>query len=314
MTSDYDGAWKDLLQGHFLTMLRGYFPEIAEAIEPAIPPEFLDQELRELKIDETAHDNRFDLLVRVQMRDGLSQMLYLHLEVQSFPEQQFAERIFHCFAGLRRACGRDVISLAILADLDPEWFPGHYHFERLGCTIDFKFPCCKLLERLPAMEHDTSLPALAARAQIAALQSSRDPGKRLDLRWQLTRSLLEHGYNKEEIVDAYRMLSWMMRLPKTEFLIFRERVVTFNKDHLMQPLLDFEEYAMEKGLERGREEGLQTAILDLLSLRFKPLPPTITDQIQRIKSPEQLRELLANAARASNLDQFSAELRQFLPN
>jgi len=87
MPSDYDGAWKDLLHARFLEALTCYFPEVAEAIDPASEPEFLDQELRELKIDPQAVDNRVDLLVRVGMRDGRSGLLYLHLEVQSFREE-----------------------------------------------------------------------------------------------------------------------------------------------------------------------------------------------------------------------------------
>jgi len=186
------------------------------AINPEIEPEFLDQELRELHLDPTARDNRVDLLVRVTMRDGQSEILYLHLEVQSFAEPDFAERIFNCFAALRRACGREVISLVILADLDPDWRPSQYTTDRLGCSLEFKFPCCKLLDRLPDWDDDISLPALTAKAQIAALRSSRDPRRRLDLRWQLTRALLTHGYSRAAITESLRMISWMMQLPSCE--------------------------------------------------------------------------------------------------
>lgn len=303
-------------------MLQGYFPEIANAIDPGFEPEFLDQELRELHLDPTAQDNRVDLLVRAAMRDGQSEILYLHLEVQSFAEPDFAERIFNCFAALRRACGREVLSLVILADLDADWRPSRYKLERLGCSLEFVFPCCKLLDRLPDWEDDISLPALTARAQIAALRSSRDPRRRLDLRWQLTRALLTHGYSRETITESLRMISWMMKLPRPEFLILRNQLLTFSEENNMQPLIDFEEYALElgrqeglekgrvEGREEGREEGLRTAILDLLALRFDRVPASFADELQQIGHVDQLRQLLAAAAQVASLDGFASELRR----
>jgi len=194
MPSDYDGAWKDLLHARFLEALTCYFPEVAEAIDPASEPEFLDQELRELKIDPQAVDNRVDLLVRVGMRDGRSGLLYLHLEVQSFREEGFAKRIFECYSTLRRACGSNVISLAVLADLDSGWLPDRHFESQLGCSLDFRFPCCKLLQLEPQLAEDDSLPALAAKAQLAALRTSGDMDLRLKVRMQLIRRFYELGY------------------------------------------------------------------------------------------------------------------------
>jgi hypothetical protein len=69
-----------------------------------------------------------------------------------------------------RDSGGDVVTLAVLADLQADWKPDTYRYSRLGCEVMFRFPVCKLLEILPSLEEDTSLPALAAKAQIAAIR------------------------------------------------------------------------------------------------------------------------------------------------
>jgi hypothetical protein len=313
MASDYDGAWKDLLHRRLPEILGSYFPAISAAIDWSREPVFLDQELRELLLGEPEDlDNRVDFLIRVAMRDGGSQTLYVHLEVQSAKEEDFARRVFHCFHGIRRACGEDVISLAILADLDEHWKPSEYRYGRLGCEVVFRFPCCKLLEILPRLEDDISLPALAAKAQIAALRTSRNPDKRSAARWLLTRSLLEHGHSRETINEAYRLIAWMMRLPKTQALLFRRQLVDFQKENDMPYLIDTEEIAIEQALSQGLSQGrllaLQEDVIEVLAVRFSHVPEGLREAIAAIAEEPRLRALLKAALRASTLEDFTVSL------
>jgi len=269
-------------------------------------------------VGDEAKANRVDLLVKVQMRDGRSQILYLHIEIQSFEEREFSRRVALCNYRLRAAIGEEVISLVILADLNPRWKPEEYRHERLGCEIVFRFPCCKLLEILPRIENDCSFPALAARAQIEALQTSAHPDKRLAARWKLTRKLYEVGWKKEEIYEAFRLLSWMMKLPDTEYLIYKKKVITYEKEKLMHtaPLLDFEIYAMKeglkKGLKQGRQEGLkegqQKMILELLELRFGDVPKGLAEAVRAIHKTRPLEDLFRTAATCASMEGFSEQL------
>lgn len=306
MASDYDGAWKDLLHARLKAALWCYFPAIALAIDWSFPPEFLDQELRELAIDEVAQDNRVDLLVKVRTIDGRSQLLYLHIEVQSFREERFPLRVFRYFHGIRSACGEDVVTLIILADLDSDWRPQEYRYERLGCEVVFRFPCCKLLDILPELENDHSLPALAAKAQIAALRTSRSPDQRLSARWKLTRSLYDSGYNKEEIREAYRLIAWMMKLPPAQTLLFRRQVTDYERETAMPLLTDVEESAMEE----GRQEGRQEAVLEILADRFQEVPESLETAIRSILDSGRLRILLKEALHCEDLAAFLAGLEQ----
>jgi len=303
MVSDYDGAWKDLLHRRLPEILSCYFPEISAAIDLRKPPEFLEQELRELLIADPEGINRVDLLIKVATLDGGSQTLYVHLEVQSFKEEDFPRRVFHCFHGIRRSCGEDVISLVILADLDPEWMPQEYTYERLGCSISFRFPCCKLLEILPRLDEDFTLPALAAKAQIAALQTSRDPDKRRAARWLLTRSLYEHGYSREQIAEAYRLIAWMMRLPETQALIFRKQLVSFEQEKNMPYLTDTEEIAINQGRQEGRQD-----VIEALEIRFDRIPDGLREEILRISDSERLHRLLRAAIQCADLEAFAKAL------
>ena len=188
---------------HLPEFLELYFPRLHAAIDWTQPPEWKNQELDELKLEPTARTkNIIDLLVKVRLRNGCEQIIYLHLEVQSQPMADFARRTFHCFHGISRATGMDVVSAAILADLQAGWKPDTYEYRRLGCEIVFRFPVCKLLEKLPEWEGQQSLPVLAARAQIAALKHRGQPQELLKVRIGFIRDLraqtkLETIYHRE---------------------------------------------------------------------------------------------------------------------
>ena len=249
--ADYDEAWKELLDEHLEAILSCFFSPVAAAIAWDRPVVFLDQELREVIYDTTVQSFRVDRLIKVFRRDGAEQWLLVHLEIQSFREEGFAERMYHYNHGIHRAWGRQPVSLVILADLDQAWHPCEYVHEELGCETRFRFVTCKLLEELKRLEHDYRLPAVAAKAQIEALRTVVDPQRRFEIRWRMTRALYDHGFSGEEIRQVYRILSWMMRLPRGLQLTFRQKIVEFEQGARMPYITDIEELGIERGIERA---------------------------------------------------------------
>ena len=246
---------------HLPEFLELYFPHLHAAIDWTQPPEWKNQELNELKLEPNARTkNIIDLLAKVRLRDRTERIIYLHLEVQSHPLADFARRTFHCFHGISRATGLDVVSAAILADLKPGWKPDTYRYQCLGCEVEFRFPVCKLLERIPEWEGRQSLPALAARAQIAALRHRGNPAELLKARFSFIKDLRRQKFTQGEILNIHRMLSQMIQLPRKELLQFRHEVAELTKEENMTKLSDIEllyiEEGREEGLQKGREEGL----------------------------------------------------------
>lgn len=248
--------------------------------------------------------------------EGGPQTIYLLIEVQSFAEEDFAARLHACFQGLSRATGGDVVTLAVLADLQAGWKPNTCRSSRLGCEVTFRFPVCKLLEILPSLEDDTSLPALAAKAQIAALQTSANPDLRLAARWRLPRLLLEQGYTRADVLDALRVVAWMMQLPRTQTLQFREKIVEFDQMSATAYITDLEELAIENGIEKGIEKGIvkgqtiaqQQAVIEALEIRFDRVPDGLREEIGRVADSARLHALHRAAIRCADLESFTKEL------
>jgi hypothetical protein len=198
-----------------------------------------------------------------------------------------------------------VVTLVVLGDIHPGWRPCRFERELMGCRVVFEFPVCKLLDLLPkggqegsqAGERVSNLAVLAALAQIAALRTNRNPRHRLKERLLIFRQVLQdQAWKKKEIVDAFRLVSWMMKLPKPESLQFREIVSDWPEMKATLPLTDIEEIWLEEGIEKGRQEGHQEGIecgewigkVNLLETLLRQEPTSLA-----ILKKETLRQLRA---------------------
>jgi predicted transposase YdaD len=69
-----------------------------------------------------------------------------------------------------------------------------------------------------------------------------------------------------------------------------------------------EERGLERGLNRGRQEGeLKKAhqwLIEILEMRFSPISPELTQKIQDISNLEQLNQLFQRAIVSNSLEEF----------
>jgi len=130
------------------------------------------------------------------------------------------------------------------------------------------------------------------------------------------RRLYESGHTAEQIREAYRLLAWMMRLPKRQTLQFRDNLVKYQEEKRMPFITDTEEFAVKVGRQEGIKQGMnqgiayaqQQAILDALELRLGEVPEGLKETIERISGSDKLRELLRIAIRIESFEAFARAL------
>lgn len=75
-----------------------FLPELLPDIDMTKPPEFLEQELAKIIPVKTAKGRRsIDKLVKVWLKNGEEKWLFIHIEVQSWDDPHFMERLFTYF-------------------------------------------------------------------------------------------------------------------------------------------------------------------------------------------------------------------------
>ena len=93
--ADADGGWKDIIEDFTEEFFEFYFPEVHAAVDFGHAPEFLDTELRQIMPDSGEARRHIDRLIKVMLKAGGEQWLYVHVEIQGETDEtalQFAER------------------------------------------------------------------------------------------------------------------------------------------------------------------------------------------------------------------------------
>lgn len=90
--SDFDGAWKEILDELLELCFALLFPRAHAAIDWSRGVEMLDKEFQKLVSDSKVGRRYVDKLVKVWLRNGQSRWLLIHIELQSQSESDFAQR------------------------------------------------------------------------------------------------------------------------------------------------------------------------------------------------------------------------------
>ena len=284
MPDDFDSPWKDILEGYFPDFMAFFFPAAAAEIDWSPGFEPLDKELAQAARDADLGRRYADKLIKVFLRDGREEWLLIHLEVQGQRDPDFAERMFVYAYRLYDRYRRELVSLAVLADTTPGWRPGEFGIGRWGSRLGIVFPTVKLLDfadRQGELEAQTNPFATVVLAHLAALATRGDDQARYQRKLALTRRLYERGLGRQQIIDLYRFIDWILRLPEDLELQYTETIYRF-EEMLKMPYISFVERRGEargevrgesRGIALGEVRGVVRLLRDQLETRFGPLPP-----------------------------------------
>jgi hypothetical protein len=167
--TDFDSPWKDSLETYFRDFIAFFFPPIHHDVDWLRGYEFLDTELQQVVRDAELGKRLADKLVKVWRTNGDETWVLIHVEVQSFEETDFAERMFVYNYRLRDRYNHSVASLAVLGDERSSWRPDGFQTELWGCSTTFQFPIVKLLDygqKWQALEEEHNLFATVVMAHL----------------------------------------------------------------------------------------------------------------------------------------------------
>ena len=288
---DYDSPWKEAVESYFPEFIEFYFPDASWQIDWARGHVFLDQELRAVVQDAELGKHFVDKLAKVALLDGSERWVYVHLEVQGSAQAEFAERMFVYNYRLYDRYRQPVASLAVLADTTANWRPNHFGFAVLGCEHELRFPAVKLLDYAAQQDLLYSNPnpfALVTLAHLLTQATRQDMNARFAAKWKLVQLLYQRGWGKQQVIDLFSVLDWMMRLPEQLKRSLWHNIEVLEEQEKMRYVTSVEQIGIEKGLLLGRLEGEQSGIAKgeayalrrLLQKRFGPLSEDVLARLQ----------------------------------
>lgn len=264
MPTDADTPWKEILTHYFPDFMAFFFPRIATKIDWTRGYEVLDKELRQITRESEIGGRIADHLVKVWKTDGRETWVLVHVEVQGQPQPQFAKRVFVYHYRIHDLHDRPVLSLALLADDRPNWYVDEYKQELWGCRTVFQFPAIKLLhfqEKWPELEASDNPFAVVVMAHLRTLETRKEPANRFRAKLTLSKSLYRRGWSKQEIIDLYRFIDWIMDLPRELETAYHVELSTFEEEIKMPYVTTAERIGIQKGKQETAKNLLLLEIL-----------------------------------------------------
>jgi hypothetical protein len=309
MATYYDSPWKEVLEAYFPPFMAFFFPRAYAEIDWTPGHEFLDKELEQVVRDAALGQRRVDKLVRVSLRHGAQGLVLVHVEVQSQWEAGFNERMYLYNYRLFDRYHKPVASLAVLGDEQPHWRPERYAYELLGCRVELRFPVVKLLDYRAdwsALEANDNPFATVVMAHLRALETRADDPSRYRWKLRLVKRLYERNYARQDVLELFRFIDWVMSLPREWEVQFTQALVQFESEKHMRYVTSVERLGIEKGrqegLQEGRREGLLEGIALGLKLRFGVPGLALLPEIREIQDMAVLEAILKGLETAGELD------------
>ncbi len=131
--------------------------------------------------------------------------------------------------------------------------------------------------------------AVAVMAHLKTKETKNNAEARKEWKFRLTRSLYEQGYERQDILNLFRFIDWLMVLPEELKQAFQLDLALLEQERQMPYITSIEQMAMEKGKAEGKVEERQAIALNML--RKKMPVETIAEltgltigQIQQLQS------------------------------
>ncbi len=303
--SNYDSPWKEAMDIYFEPFVEFFFPQAYSEINWSRNYESLDTELQEIIRDAETGRRLADKLVKVWRLSGQEALVLVHIEVQSQVQSDFAKRMYVYNHRLFDKYDREVISLAVLGDDQATWRPTSYGYSRWGFESRLQFPVVKLLDyqtQWSTLEQNANPFAVIVMAHLRTVATQGNPLQRLQSKLSLVRGLYERGYGRNQILELFRLIEWMMVLPEELERNFRTELRRYEEEKRMPYITGFE--------REGMVQATRENVIEALETRFGVVPVSFSSHLKALNDLTQLKRLLRQAITVGSIEEFEQVLAE----
>ena len=116
----------------------------------------------------------------------------------------------------------------------------------------------------------------------------------------MVKNLYRRGYSREDILELFRLIDWILRLPEDLEVDFEQEIEQFEEETRMSYMTRWE--------RRGREKGIQEGIQEILETRFGEVENSVINSVKEINEISRLKTLLRQATTVNSLQEFRSML------
>jgi hypothetical protein len=278
----FDGIWKDALTRWFPGCVLLFWPDIHARINWSIAPVFLDKELHSLRRI-TKRDTQFvDQLAQVQLHEGATALLLIHLEVQagSVGRELPWRMLRYSIRLLEKHPKHKHFSCAILLDRSSGPDVEAFDADMISSQLRFSFQVVNLAAWSGRIDELHALAAMNPFAVVVlaqlACRATKPDETRLVTKLELAKLLKRWGYGSEQRVNLLRTIDSMLLLPQELDDSYFETLTQIEDEQTMHFISSIERiYWNRKMAEREQDwerHGVASVLRAQLKQKFGHLP------------------------------------------
>lgn len=278
-----DEKWKSLISKFLEDFLSFFMPELYQETDFEKGYEFLDGELNRIKIKSSSKNRRSDKLVKVYLKDGTEKYILIHIEVQGYFDESFADRMFTYYYRISDLHStRDITSISIFVDEDEGFHPNKFENVLFGSKILYEYNTYKVLEQKEKeLKKSNNIFAFVVLTTLYSLKAKDNQKKKFDFKLELVKILSKRNYSKETIIEIFEFLDLLLSFKSKKLeILFDLEVDKMPSVKEKETMGSYKKFLLNKGKKEnmiqvvlnGNKKGLSNDLLsDLTSLSIKEI-------------------------------------------
>ena len=267
--TDRDGFWKDAIARFLPQLVQRMLPELYEKVDWTKEPKFLSQELRDTLQGPAAEEHNaaqfVDVLVQLALKDGQTQWVLLHIEVQSRGGDDLSYRMTLYCCLIFSHYHQMPIALAILTAPRPEKETvGSYTAGQCGTQLSYRYNCFDIMNQDDSslLESTNPFDLIIYAAKKEALFKGRDKEQqKFKYLREITRLLADKGWNEQDRRDLLILVARIINLEdkglQKEYVADLQAMKGENNMAAMTFIEKyFRDEGRSEGISLGRNEGI----------------------------------------------------------
>jgi predicted transposase/invertase (TIGR01784 family) len=287
-----DTLWKGIIEDLAEDFLHFFFSKYIDRIDFGRGLEFLDKDLERIMPEADTKRRHADKLIKAWLKDGQEQWFLVHVEVQGYPDDQFAYRMFQYYYRILDRYNKPVTAVAIYTDTRRAYHADTYRVDFFNTELTYRFQSFVLLDHTPQELRNSNNPfGFALEVARRALDERISDDDRLMVsKLDMLRHLLTRGLDKASIRRLYNFITYYTAFQILENkLKFEDEVQKITKS---RKAMGLEEAILQEVKEQGIEQGIeQEKRLVVIRTYEKGLPLTDIAQIAEL-SVEQVEQII----------------------
>lgn len=262
---------KGAVEDFFPYVLRFFYPNADEVFDIDKGFEWMNTELHEIQpmLSQKGGSRAADVLVKVHLMNGSTELFLLHLELQKVTNKDFPRRVFQYWYRLTDKYKSAVVSLAVFTGLQHQLQPDQYSFNLLGTELNFKYNTYQIFSHSEEvlLEMDNPFAFVIIAAQQEALYNDKKQDGLLNTRVKIVRSMAaSEKFNHQQIREfLYFMDQFIPLTDKGLKCIFDQELTKLFGGNITMGIMEaVREQILDEGFEKGEVKKSHAVVENLI--------------------------------------------------